>query len=319
MDKTEEARPGAPSRAGAAALSGDAAGGGAGWTGFAARSELPGLSVAYDDAAATLTSRFTHDPRPNVTMQVVRSCNALYDAVARRQAADPLAFYVMGSAREDIYSYGGDFTAFLDIIARQDREAMSAYARGCVEAVHKVHTALGGETVTIAAVAGEALGGGLECALSCDLIVAERTAQLGLPETKFGLYPGMGAIAFLQRKVGRQLTEELVLSGRVMGAEEGAKLGIVDVVCEPGALAEAVRRTTADVAKRRATYGALLANRRNHDPVTLGELTGMVDRWTDDALALDRRGRRFIEILLSKQQARMAADPKIVPLRRGGA
>jgi enoyl-CoA hydratase/carnithine racemase len=86
----------------------------------------------------------------------------------------------------------------------------------------------------IAAVHGYALGGGLELALSADLIVAEDTAFLGLPEVRVGLVPGGGGTQLLSRRAGAATALDLVLTGRHVDAPEALRLGVVDRVVDEG-------------------------------------------------------------------------------------
>src|SRR5215472_16639817 len=86
----------------------------------------------------------------------------------------------------------------------------------------------------VAAVHGFALGGGCELALSCDVIVADETAVLGLPEVGVGLVPGCGGTQLAARRVGPGRAAELIFSGRKVGAAEAAAIGLVDVLHEVG-------------------------------------------------------------------------------------
>ncbi|HEV7934162.1 MAG TPA: enoyl-CoA hydratase-related protein [Actinomadura sp.] len=81
---------------------------------------------------------------------------------------------------------------------------------------------------TVAAVHGYALGGGCEFALSCDLIVADESAVLGLPEVSVGLVPGGGGTQLALRRLGPGRAAELVLTGRRLGIEEAVSYGLVD-------------------------------------------------------------------------------------------
>ncbi|MEG8276849.1 enoyl-CoA hydratase/isomerase family protein [Streptomyces sp. AHA2] len=87
---------------------------------------------------------------------------------------------------------------------------------------------------TVAAVHGFALGGGFELALACDVIVADRTAVVGLPEVSVGVIPGGGGTQLLPRRVGAARAAELIFSARRVEAAEAGELGLVDQVVEAG-------------------------------------------------------------------------------------
>ncbi len=95
---------------------------------------------------------------------------------------------------------------------------------------------------TIAAIEGNALGGGLELALCCDLRIASERARLGLPEVRLAVIPGAGGTQRLPRVVGEAWAKELVLTGRVLTATEAAQIGLVHEVVPAG---EAVARAVA--------------------------------------------------------------------------
>ncbi len=85
-------------------------------------------------------------------------------------------------------------------------------------------------TPVVAAVKGYALGGGLELALACDLILCSEEARLGLPEVNLGVLPGLGGTIRLPRRVGLGRARELVYSGRTLTAGEALDMGLVDGV-----------------------------------------------------------------------------------------
>jgi len=87
---------------------------------------------------------------------------------------------------------------------------------------------------TIAGIEGDALGGGLELALCCDLRVASVRARLGLPEVRLAVTPGGGGTQRLPRVVGPARAKELILTGRVIDAEEAARIGLVNEVVPAG-------------------------------------------------------------------------------------
>lgn len=102
----------------------------------------------------------------------------------------------------------------------------------------------------IAAVAGFCLGGGCELAMACDFILAADTAKFGQPEINLGIIPGLGGTQRLARLIGRSKAMELVLTGRLIGAEEAERAGLAArVVPAADLLAEAAKVAGAIAAK----------------------------------------------------------------------
>ncbi|HEY8819058.1 MAG TPA: enoyl-CoA hydratase-related protein [Candidatus Limnocylindrales bacterium] len=95
---------------------------------------------------------------------------------------------------------------------------------------------------TIAAIEGHALGGGLELALGCDIRIASERSRFGLPEVHLAVIPGAGGTQRLPRVVGHARAREMILTGRVVDADEAARIGLVHEVVPPG---ETVARATA--------------------------------------------------------------------------
>jgi enoyl-CoA hydratase len=106
---------------------------------------------------------------------------------------------------------------------------------------------------TIAAVNGFALGGGCELALACDLRYAATTAKLGQPEVNLGIFPGWGGTQRLARVCGLGVAKDLILTGRVVDADEALQIGLVNGVFEP----EVLMVKTLDAARTIASKGPL--------------------------------------------------------------
>ncbi|MCI5097641.1 MAG: enoyl-CoA hydratase-related protein [Rhodobacteraceae bacterium] len=102
------------------------------------------------------------------------------------------------------------------------------------------------EKPIIAAVNGVAMGGGMEIALACDLIVADAHALFALPEVKVGLFAAAGGIQRLSRQIGRKQAMELILTGRHISAARAAELGIINAVASDGKSAMDRARALAD-------------------------------------------------------------------------
>ena len=105
-------------------------------------------------------------------------------------------------------------------------------------------------TPVIAAVSGYALGGGCELAMMCDIILAADTAKFGQPEINLGVIPGMGGSQRLVRAVGYYKAAELVLTGRMMGAEEAERAGLVSRVVPAADLLEEAGKVADTIAAK---------------------------------------------------------------------
>jgi enoyl-CoA hydratase len=106
------------------------------------------------------------------------------------------------------------------------------------------------ETPLVAAVAGYALGGGCELAMSCDMIVADEGARFGQPEITLGIIPGGGGTQRLARAVGKQRAMEYVLTGKLFDAATAADWGLVNRVAPAGEWLDAALSLAAEVAER---------------------------------------------------------------------
>lgn len=111
--------------------------------------------------------------------------------------------------------------------------------------------------VTVAAVRGHCLGGGMELALSCDVVIAEDGARFGLPEITLGCFPPVAAALF-PRRIGAGRTLDLLLTGRTIPCDEAERLGLVARRAPAGGLDEAVRSFTAEVTGKSAAVTRIL-------------------------------------------------------------
>ena len=116
------------------------------------------------------------------------------------------------------------FAAGADIKEMADKEFTEVFLGDFAADWHRVAQA---RKPVIAAVAGFALGGGCELALQCDLIIAADNAKFGQPEIKLGIIPGIGGTQRLTRAVGKAKAMDLILTGRMMDAEEAERSGVV--------------------------------------------------------------------------------------------
>lgn len=138
---------------------------------------------------------------------------------------DVRAVVLRGSGRT--FSAGSDVREFpVDIQEGRRRARLEHRAANALEELPQP---------VVAALHGHVLGGGLELALACDLRVAARDANLGLPEVGLGVFPSGGGTSRLAREVGPARAKELILLGTVIDAEDAQRLGLVNRLAEPGA------------------------------------------------------------------------------------
>lgn len=155
------------------------------------------------------------------------------------------------------------------------------------------------QKVTVAAINGFALGGGLEIALACDLRVAGESAEIGFPEVTVGLIPGWGGTQRLVRLVGRGIAKELIFTGRRLSAAEALGLGIVNRVVPPDQLLP-VCRELAGALMRNSFLAIRQAKKAIDEGAELGLDQGLVleaETWLANFCSADRvEGlRAFVE------------------------
>ena len=138
---------------------------------------------------------------------------------------------------------GGGFSAGMDLKALVRGEGSTVEGRGWAGITRKPP-----EKPLIAAIEGFALAGGLEIALSCDLIVAARDARLGIPEVKRGLVAAAGGLLRLPNRISYHAAMELALTGDPIDVERAYSLGLVNVVAEPGGALDAALELAARIA-----------------------------------------------------------------------
>jgi len=248
--------------------------------------------------------------RPSFTRQLLCDLEDMQRMIKQlfAEGAAPFDYFVLGSHAQGVFNLGGDLTLFAEKIRQRDREGLRQYAHACIKSGYVNHTGYDHGVVTIALMQGDALGGGLESALCCDVLIAERHAKFGLPEVLFNLYPGMGAYSYLSRRIGMLKAEEMILSGRTYTAEEMLAMGAIDMVVETGEGERAVREYIARNRTRQLAMSAVYKVRRRVNPVALEELLDVTDLWVDTALRLSEQDlRRMCRIAAAQDRFRAKA------------
>lgn len=195
---------------------------------------------------------------------------------------------------------GDDFSAGMDLEAMgRLLEEPSEKQREDAEALGRVYLAARSlMKPVICSVRGRALGAGAGLALACDLTLAHQDAEFGFPEVRIGFVPAM-VMAMLRRTVGEKRAADLVLSGRVINAEEAGNIGLVSRVLPAASFDADVEAVLAGMSKSSATALALtkwllykLDALSFEDGVAAGIVTNVEARATEDFRAAVRKQLR---------------------------
>jgi DSF synthase len=266
------------------------------------------LSAFMDREHNAMWLRWNPSPRPNFNPELLqdldRYCHFLSGSEARiefRGEDTELHYSVLASKTPGVFNLGGDLQLFSRLIQSQDHEALRKYGRACIDVLYRNYASYGLPLTTISLIQGECLGGGFEAALSSDVLIAERGARFGFPEILFNLFPGMGAYSFLERKIGRRKTEELIASGKIYSADDMLDLGIVDVVADDGKGEPEVSAYIDARRRNRNGLAGLAAARRCVRKLQYGELNDVLETWVDTALRLSPRDLKLMQRLVGRQ------------------
>lgn len=184
------------------------------------RTEAPGITVV------TLA-------RPPANALGLPILDGLHEAIDAAEAAGDVKVMVVSSALDGFFAAGADIKHMSTINA----ESFLAYG----DKMRAVNDRLAAAPwISVAAVDGLALGGGLELAMACTMRVAGAGAKLGLPEVKLGLIPGAGGTQRLPQLVGRGRALDIMLTARQIRAEEALTIGLVDRLADVDVLKAAV-------------------------------------------------------------------------------
>lgn len=162
--------------------------------------------------------------------------NQLVNVMQELEALTEARVVLITSAGNDVFVAGGDIKLFPSWTGKgkgfaEDKSQWLQHPLDLIDHLSKP---------TIAVMDGLALGGGCELALACDLRIAEKQIEIGLPEIKLGLFPGAGGTQRLPRLIGEGRAKEMMFTGKSINAEEALTIGLVNKVTAKGkALEEA--------------------------------------------------------------------------------
>jgi enoyl-CoA hydratase len=201
--------------------------------------------------------------RPHALNALSAALMADLDAALEAFEADPAIGAIVLTGSEKAFAAGAD------IKEMQDKTFAEAFLDDFIAKWERLTRV---RKPVVAAVAGFALGGGCEIAMMCDFILAADTAKFGQPEIKLGVIPGAGGTQRLTRAVGKAKAMEMILTGRMMDAEEAERSGLVSRVLPAASLIEEAVKVAGSIAalSRPAVFAAKEAVNRAYE-TTLAE------------------------------------------------
>ena len=285
---------------------------------FFPKTQFEQVETRFDVEFGVLWGFMNPTPRPSFSLQLLADLHGFVDSIVQPRGAiwsqgqeHAIQYAVIASKIPGVFNLGGDLVLFRDAIKRRDREELVRYGQKCIDNLYPWSRNCDLPLTTIALVQGDALGGGFECALSSTVLVAEESARMGFPEILFNLFPGMGAYSFLARKVGRRISEEIILGGNMYSGRQLYDMGVVDVLAPDGVGEAAVYSFIRKHAKAANGRRAIERVRREIEPVTREELIRVMGIWADAALRLKERDLRMMERVVRAQNK--SAEVELVP------
>jgi enoyl-CoA hydratase/carnithine racemase len=169
---------------------------------------------------------------------------ALERALAKIDPSQGRALLIY-SALPSGFCAGADLRAlYAGLIAMPDASERQRQVGDFIDRIHAVFKRLDAlPLTTVGAIHGVCFGGGFELALTCDVLVADKTARFCFPELRLGIVPGFGGIPRLKREVGNGVVRDLLLTGRSMNAKRAQNIGLVSQMVAQGKHVDAGRAT----------------------------------------------------------------------------
>ena len=236
--------------------------------------EFKGKTLSWELANGVVEAALHREPCNEIGAQSLEELEHLAAALpALEQNAHTLIFH---SKLACGFSAGGDLRELYRSMQAMERQAALAGIRHFHQRIHHVMNTFDSSPLnTIAAVHGIVFGGGLELALVCDLIIADKTARFCFPELRLGLIPGFGGIPRLRRDLGNAVVRDLILTGRSFNTTKAQQIGLVSQVVAEGEALRIARGTAAQLGKFNRATAAVA--KRFTKPVPYDELRQEID------------------------------------------
>lgn len=271
---------------------------------------LPEVELAYESEIRTLWVTIRPELKPVFTLQLLDSLGKIQRAIIALWGAPdqyhrtPVRFLAF-RGQGPFFTLGGDLDFYLDCLARNDRAALTEYARLSTEGAILNANGLNGLVITMATIHAKAIGGGIDAPRSCNVMIAEEQASFVYPEIKFNHFP-ITAVAILSRRMGQRAAESMLLSGEEMSAAAFMAAGALEAVVPAGTGEAWLRKYAAESLPIHAAKTALFSafNRRSGD--LREELAYLGQIWTDCMLRLSPSAISKLQRIAATQDRMLA-------------
>lgn len=254
---------------------------------LAAYGPLPQISLEYEAAAKLLWITLRPEPKPVFTLPSVQSVLKVQHAIRDLwgKTGDRPVLFLAFRSNGPVFSLGGDLDYYLDCLATNDRAGLHDYATTAAKVIELNRNGIEGRVITLSTVHGKALGGGIDPARACNLMIAEEKASFCYPEVNYNHFP-ISAVPILSRHAGFVAAEKILMSGRDYSAAEFAELGVLDAYVPNGSGENWIRNYARTALPTHGARSSVIAavNRQAGD--LAGELASAVTDWVSHILTL---------------------------------
>lgn len=269
------------------------------------------ISLRYDVRHRAIWCYYNPTSRPCFSLTMLQELRQFQQSIidyfsTKGTNSEPLVRYqILHSQIPGIFNLGGDLALFSTLIKRKNRQQLLDYAGKCIDICYLNAVNLHLPLTTISLVEGTALGGGFESALSSNILIATENAEMGFPEIRFNLFPGMGAYSLLARSCGMRIADQMLASGETYSARKLYEMGIVHHLGETGKGLESVEKFMQMHRQTANGHRAIQQVRQRYHPLNYQELADITEIWVDAALHLNDKDLRLIDRLVKAQSAKV--------------
>ena len=259
------------------------------------------FEVAYYPEHEMVLWRIKTTGIPNFSLEGLKEFKQFYEDLYMMFSDKkyPLKYIVSASSHDDVYNMGGDLPYFYKNIQTKNKKRLLEYANLCFEAIYNIHNSFSLPVLSIALVEGNAYGGGFECVMAHDIILAKDSAKFCLPENKFNLFPGMGAYSFLCRKINLTSAIEILYSGNVYDAKNLEQKGLINTTFNNKsgfkALTDYIEKNSFNF-----MYNHYKCLKRVF-PLQKKELFDITNMWVDACMNMEKDSLRRMELIINAQ------------------